>query len=334
MGAPEDSTALGVLPGHKLLLEGRGFEAIKLTVIGSLGGMIFGLATLPVLFFIMPLLYGYVKPFTPWLLIAVVSYMIISENGWKEKAFALIVVLLSGFLGMVVLDYSDIMIFPLLSGLFGLPLLLIALFEKTKIPDRFTDDEDKIERKRLFSSISTGSFAGIITGILPGIGAAQATMIAQQMSRSKGEGRDFLISIGAVNMANVIYGILALWLIGKPRSGIAVAVSDLVKITPQYILIFLCVIAISAAVAAVATLKLTKPVLYLLKRANYFILNLAVIALVVALIFVFSSFYGLLVCLVATVIGLIPNYVNVRRTHCMCCLIVPVVLFYLSISLI
>ena len=34
VGAPDSSTALSVLPGHKILLEGRGYEAIKLTVIG------------------------------------------------------------------------------------------------------------------------------------------------------------------------------------------------------------------------------------------------------------------------------------------------------------
>jgi len=29
LGAPEEGTSLAVLPGHKLLLEGRGYEAIK-----------------------------------------------------------------------------------------------------------------------------------------------------------------------------------------------------------------------------------------------------------------------------------------------------------------
>ena len=32
LGAPDADTALAVLPGHRLLLEGRGYEAVKLTV--------------------------------------------------------------------------------------------------------------------------------------------------------------------------------------------------------------------------------------------------------------------------------------------------------------
>ena len=36
LGAPYSGMAMGVLPGHKLLLEGKGLEAVKLTVIGRL----------------------------------------------------------------------------------------------------------------------------------------------------------------------------------------------------------------------------------------------------------------------------------------------------------
>ena len=35
LGAPADDTALAVLPAHRLLLDGMGHEAVKLTVIGS-----------------------------------------------------------------------------------------------------------------------------------------------------------------------------------------------------------------------------------------------------------------------------------------------------------
>ena len=42
-GAPEPATALSVLPGHNLLLKGEGYKALKLTVIGGLGGFLFAL---------------------------------------------------------------------------------------------------------------------------------------------------------------------------------------------------------------------------------------------------------------------------------------------------
>ena len=40
LGAPEGETALSVLPAHSMLLEGRGYEAVMLSAIGSLGGVI------------------------------------------------------------------------------------------------------------------------------------------------------------------------------------------------------------------------------------------------------------------------------------------------------
>jgi len=41
LGAPDADTALGVLPGHRLLLEGKGYEAVKLTVIGGLSMLLY-----------------------------------------------------------------------------------------------------------------------------------------------------------------------------------------------------------------------------------------------------------------------------------------------------
>ena len=43
LGAPEDDTSLSVLPGHRLLLQGRGYEAVKLTVIGGIGSLLLSL---------------------------------------------------------------------------------------------------------------------------------------------------------------------------------------------------------------------------------------------------------------------------------------------------
>ena len=43
IGAPEADSVMSVLPGHRLLLEGRGYEAIKLSVIGGLGATLFAI---------------------------------------------------------------------------------------------------------------------------------------------------------------------------------------------------------------------------------------------------------------------------------------------------
>src|SRR3989338_10970310 len=48
LGAPEDGTELSVLPGHEMLKQGLGFQAVKLASLGCLYGiLIFVLMTLP-----------------------------------------------------------------------------------------------------------------------------------------------------------------------------------------------------------------------------------------------------------------------------------------------
>jgi putative membrane protein len=46
LGAPEGDTALSLLPGHRMMLAGRGYEAVKYSVIGSLGAVFGALALL------------------------------------------------------------------------------------------------------------------------------------------------------------------------------------------------------------------------------------------------------------------------------------------------
>ena len=40
LGAPDAENAMAALPGHRMLLQGRGYEAVKLTIIGSFGGLV------------------------------------------------------------------------------------------------------------------------------------------------------------------------------------------------------------------------------------------------------------------------------------------------------
>jgi putative membrane protein len=43
LGAPDSEAALTVLPGQRLMLEGRSIEAMRLSALGSAGSMIFAL---------------------------------------------------------------------------------------------------------------------------------------------------------------------------------------------------------------------------------------------------------------------------------------------------
>ncbi len=334
LGAPEESTSLGVLPGHKLLLEGRGFEAIKLCATGSLGGVLFSISTLPLFVLIIPTVYEIIRPHIHWLLISVIGYLILEEN-WKVACYAFGVFVLSGILGLIVLNnFGDSILFPLLTGLFGLPMILISIFEKSKFPEKVTFEEEKIERKSMLSSIGIGSLAGIMAGLLPGIGSTQSTILTQQVFKRERNDRESLISIGAITMCDIVYSILALWLIGNPRSGIAIGVSELLEVGFKETLIFIAVILISASIALILSLKLTKVSLNFLRKINYQKLCIFTSVFLIALTVIFSGMIGILVLIVSIAIGLVTNYVNVRRTYAMGCLLLPTILFFAGINVI
>jgi putative membrane protein len=258
--------------------------------------------------------------------------MILSERG-KNKIYSLIVFIATGILGLIVLNnLSDDMLFPLLTGLFGLPMLLLSIFEKSKLPESFSFEEEKIERKSLLSCISIGSLAGIIAGLLPGVGATQSTIMTQQVFQKKRDERSFLVSIGAITSSDIVYSILALWLIGNPRSGIAVGISKLLEVGFKEAMIFIIFILISASIATIISLKLTKIALSLLKKINYQKLCISTSIFLFILTVIFSGLVGILVLTATLAVGLVTNKIGIRRTHMMGCLLIPTILFFMGIN--
>lgn len=253
LGAPEEETALSALPGHRLMLQGRAYEAIKLTVIGSLGAMILSILLLPIIAPFIKSIYTFIRPHLSYLLSIVAAYMILSGGTIKKKAYGAVVFILSGLLGLISLDgFGSIMLFPLLTGLFGMPLLIDSIRTKTKLPESMTFEESPLTKKQLASSIGIGSIAGILVGLLPGVGSSQAAIISQSLLKGK-EGdadRQFLVSIAGVNMSDMIYSVLALWLLGNPRSGVAVAIGNLMEVGPNEVLIFITAIVAAAGISA------------------------------------------------------------------------------------
>ena len=333
LGAPEADSALSVLPGHKLLLQGRGFEAVRLTVLGGLGAVFLAILLLPLFSLTVPSLYHLMRPLLHWLLLALVVYMVIGESGLKKKLLAIYVFMLSGALGYVSINMLSVkdVLFPLLSGLFGLPLLLLSARKNVSLPEVFSFKYENIRKRSLLSGIGIGSLAGILAGLLPGIGSSQAAVVAQEAVGHKSD-RGFLVAIGGVNTSDMIYSLLALFLIGNARSGIAVAVGSMFAVGLNHVLLFLCVILASAGIASYMTIVLTGKFVSFLKAIDYSKLCFRIFLMLLSLVVIFSGPQGVIVAMVALSIGLIPNLVGIKRSHCMGCLLLPTILFFAGIS--
>ena len=324
-GAPEEGTELSVSPGHRMLLEGKGYEAVKLSVIGGLFSVVAVCLMFPLLFLLFPFVYGSLQPVMFFVLAIVSVYMVSSEEGGK-KAIAALVFLLAGAVGVLMgsmpLD-SSVALFPVLSGLFGGSVLLMQ-FRKKEVYIAKGRPESYTSGRILRRSVIFGSIGGIFAGLLPGVGTSQVASVAAVDKNRK----SFLVTLGALSTANIVVSVIALWLIGRARSGASVIIGNYVSIGLNDVVLVLAVSLLAAAVSAVATLRLARLFLGAIERLNYVLISKVVFLVVAAAVVVFSGIYGLLLFAVSISLGLFAYTSGIRMSILMGVLLVPTILFY------
>lgn len=330
LGAPDADTALGVLPGHRLLLKGMGYEAVKLTVIGSLFSLIFTILLVPVFIKIVPNIYLKIQQWIGWILLSVVIYMTLMEKGANKKFWSFVIFLLSGILGIIVLTMPNLAqpLLPMLSGLFGISMLIVSLIKKVEIPKQHLTEHINLSKFDTMRSLVAGVAAGSIFAYLPGLGPAQAAILGSQILGRLGT-YAFLILIGSVSTVNMAVSLVALYTINKARNGAILALRELLSIDLNILILLLGAALLAGGIATFLALFLAKIFVKLMEKVNYSKLGISVIVLITSLVFYFSSWVGLLILLVSTAIGIIPNIVKVKRSHAMGCLMLPVILFFL-----
>jgi len=214
LGAPDADTALGVLPGHKLLMKGMGYEAVKLTVIGSLFSLILALLLFPLFIIIVPNIYEKIQPLIGYILLLIVVYMIFIEKKIDGKFWAFVIFLMAGILGILVLTMPNLSqpLFPMLSGLFGVSMLIVSLSNQVEIPKQRITDTIKIPKFENIRALIAGTFSGSFVSFFPGLGPAQAAILGSNLMGKLGT-YTFLILIGSINTVNMAVSLVSLYTI-------------------------------------------------------------------------------------------------------------------------
>jgi len=328
-GAPDPDNCLSVLPGHQMLMDGRGYEAVFLSTIGGLGAMILTILTLPILLFAIPGIYSHIHPIIHILLIVVVGWMVWTEQGTK-KIWALTVFLLAGIFGTITLNTlpSNLSLFPALTGLFGFSGLIVSFYGKSKLPEQKKTAHIQI---RAIKGTVLGWLAGMIAGLLPGIGSSQAGIVASQTFRAKT--KDFLTALGGINAANIIFTLVAFYTLGKTRSG---AVSAIAQLTPSLSiseLTLLMVVAMATTlVSVILTLKIAGLVITRIHSVSYRKINLSIIAFLLAAIVLFTGPLGLMISFSGTLLGIAAIKLGIKRSHMMGFLILPTIIYFSGLT--
>jgi putative membrane protein len=353
--------ALSVLPAHSLLLEGKGYEAVALSAIGSYGAILFCFLLLfPIRFIIGSPLFFYeiLKDIMLFVLIAISILMIGTEKGKIDDfikkgkfpaiigmLFAIFVFFLSGLFGILIFEIpvdspiglSSPVLFPALAGLFGTPTLITSLMTKPVIPKQIIKNPvlDKEAKKSSTLSIITGSLGGILVSIIPGITSATGTVIAMN-TRGESSKRQTIITLSAVNTACAFFVVVVMFIILKSRSGATLAAMELISVSewentlmPSNLSYLLIALLLGGTISYFLTLKVGKVFAKKFTNVPYALIVKLTISLVVILVFLFTGILGILILVVSTFIGLLPVEWGVRRSHCMGVLLIPIILYFL-----
>lgn len=330
-GVPDSSTVISVLPAHKMLLKGQAFEALKLTIIGSVFSLITIVFLSPLFLYSIPLVYPYIDRFMAYFLIIVVMFSILKVKTFKLKVWSFFVFLISGCLGFTVLDMINISqpLLPMLSGLFGVSSILLSMKSNTKLPAQIINSKVNLSSFRIFKSSFIATFSGSLTGLFPGLGAAQASLIGMQFMGHVGT-RSLLVLVGGINTANFVFSLITLYSIQKARNGAVIAINSLKDIiTFNDFFIIIASTLIVAVFATLITYSIGKKMSVLITKVNYLYLNIFILFIISLITFYFTGFIGLIVLIISTFVGLIAPLKGVAKSNAMGCLLLPAIIYFI-----
>jgi putative membrane protein len=326
LGVPDAAMAVTALPGHRLVIGGRGREALRLSALGSGLAVLFAAPLAVPVTAAMVRLYPMLRPRMGVVLAAVAVYLVATEGAKRARVGAAGTFLLSAVLGFLTLDIDPSaplsaggMLAPLFAGLFGAPVLLDAM-DGEGVPPQ-AGPGIAIERRSVALIALAGALAGAAVGYLPGVSSAIAAVIVLAALPASTGDRGFVVATSGVNTANLIFALFALVALGTPRTGVLVAVNR--AEVPLNLPLFLAVVVCAGAIGFGFVTVVGDRYLRVVGRADYTRLSVAVLGALVVISYLFGGAPGVAAFVAASVIGLLPPRVGARRVHCMGVLMGP-----------
>ncbi len=325
LGAPDEENSLSVLPGHKMLMEGKGHEAVFSTLVGSIIAIIIFLIITPLLIYVLPKIENFIEKMMAFFLIWAAIFLLIKE---EERKKSFIIFALSGVLGIASMNLSiNQPLLPLLTGLFGTSTLFYSISRNSSPPKQIIE-KNKINLKEIKKPFIITAIISPICSFLPGMGASQSAIIGTSFLKKISQ-KEFLILVGSVNTLVLSVSFLILYLTNKKRSGLANTISQLMVLGQKEIFYIILTIILTTVICIFLTIKISKFFAKNITKINYTKLSIIILILLFVIVFLISGFMGLLVLISSTILGLTTNFLGVRKGLLMGCLMIPTIFWYL-----
>ncbi|MFH0881309.1 MAG: tripartite tricarboxylate transporter permease [Lentisphaerota bacterium] len=345
----DDSFRSVMLPHERYLFEGRGYEAVMLSGVGSLMALLFIAGLFPFLTKPIGILRELIRPHIYWILGLVIAFVLISEwpkdhgvgkttaqryaDGWGQMGMGLFTFIAAGVLGMFMF-YNTILplqsafqsLMPVFIGLFALSSQIMTVITRASIPPQHIASTIEMAPHDVLRGSMTGLVAGMFSCLTPGLTPGPALLMSAHATASSGE-KQFIIGGGA---ARVLYYIGAIVLFFMPdvymrRGGAAINISlfFVPETVEQYYLIS-GIIAFSGAISLFLLFYYARLCAAISRRVDFRWISGGSVVLLTVMVAYVTGWQGVVLMLVATALGLVPNVWHTRRIPLLAVLLVPV----------
>jgi putative membrane protein len=351
LATPDDSTVFVVLPGQKYVLQRRGYEAVVLTGVGGLGGIAVLALLTPFASSLLPALRAILQSHLHWILWAVIAYMLMSEwpkgsdrapagwrrwwDGWKSLTAGLVTFLLAGLLGFVLLYRSLVPVtvafqnlLPAFAGLFAVPWILQNILSRVEIPKQHIARTVDVTPWLFLRGTLAGAMGGLFAAFFPVVTGGIGGFIAGHATAQRDD-RLFIVSQGASKVVYYVGSLLFFFVPGLhlTRGGMAWMLSSLWSShAPRTYYQAVAAMILSGGVSFFLLLMMARVAIKLVGKVRYRWISLGTLGVLLTIVVAMTGWGGLLICAVATGIGLIPVLWGSRRVNCMGVLLLPIAL--------
>lgn len=255
------------------------------------------------------------------------------KEAYKSNAAGLLTFALASWLGMLVFfktmvppDRAFQTLMPTFVGLFATSAIILALISKVKVPKQHIAKSYDLDVETIAKGSGSGALAGIFAAFVPAVTPGVSGTLGGNATGLRDD--KIFIMNGGTNRVVYYVGAMALFLLPLlhlRRGGMAINVNlFFVPQTTEQFLLITAAIAICGFISFVLLIYASKFISQLVSRVQYQYLNLIVLFIVISIIFLMTSWQGLALMFVATMIGLVPVMWNSRRLNLLAVILVPI----------
>ncbi|MCX6801375.1 MAG: tripartite tricarboxylate transporter permease [Candidatus Diapherotrites archaeon] len=320
IGAPDSDTFEGVLPGHTMLLEGKGMNAICHTVFGGIVSLVIGALLTPFFFLFIVQNSDNIITVTPIILAFSLLMFVLGEDTKNKKLFCLFAIICAGTQGFLFKNQ----IYPLITGYFGVPAIAYALEKQHKQINQ--SEEVEIKNENIFDGL-LGMAGGSMVALMPGIGSNVAAGIIRLFTK-KIKRENYLTLIGSINAANFFFSYAVLFALSKARNGAMIVLKEKIFFTNETFLLGITIMVFAGGIGGMATIFFAKKAIGFFTEKRTLALSIGALATMILLVGIFNGVPGLIALVFSSALGFLVLFKKIRRSCCMASLIIPAMFFY------